>query len=307
MEYPRSYSPVPPPCPSPQLRPQPLPTPPVYSRSRRPSLTPSSSSREQVPPKLKMKPSAAASSDSLVFSLKDALVAGSPSRRRFSEQASSSQDALDRRPRTTEVYRPFVNVPSPSSPSFKRKHRQSESITQASDISFPPSSPPPSHSLARKRTRSPSGVLLSPRSDTPPPVPPLPPLPPTATRGGRSASLFSKKMPPIRIPELGLGLDEKLRTPLSPLLSGAPFRKRESHSKASGPEPMSFLQMSPPKKLSKRQACSGRPSVGDREPLSPSCMVRSAHSLPDMKAAKRRSSPSFTSRLFRLGTQQLVH
>ncbi|OCB88840.1 hypothetical protein A7U60_g3935 [Sanghuangporus baumii] len=307
MDYSRSYSPVPPPCPSPQLMPQPLPTPPVYAR--RPSLTPSSSSRERIPPpKLRMKPSAAASTESLVFSLKDAIVAGSPSRRRFSEHAnfrdpSSSQDTLDRRPRTTEVYRPTVLGPSPTSPSYKRKHRQSDSSTQASDNSFSPSSPP-SRSLARKRTRSPSGAPLTPRSDTPPPVPPLPPLP--SKREGRSTSMFSKKTPAIRIPELGLGLDEKLRSPLSPLLSGVQFRRRENHSKGPEPEASSFLHISPSKKQAKRQAELGRSSLGEREPLSAN-MVRSTHSLPDMKTAKRRSSPSFTSRILRLGTQHLVH
>ncbi|KAL5487818.1 hypothetical protein ACEPAI_5926 [Sanghuangporus weigelae] len=307
MDYSRSYSPVPPPCPSPQFMPQPLPTPPVYAR--RPSLTPSSSSRERVPPpKLRMKPSAAASSESLVFSIKDALVAGSPSRRRFSEHAnfqdqSSSQDSLDRRPRTAEVYRPTVLGPSPTSPSYKRKHRQSDSSTLASDISLSHSSPP-SRSLARKRTRSPSGAPLTPRSDTPPPVPPLPPLP--SKREGRSTSMFSKKIPAIRIPELGLGLDEKLRSPLSPLISGAQIRRRESHSKGPEPEASSFLHMSPSKKQVKRQAELGRSSLGELEPLSAN-MVRSTHSLPDMKTAKRRSSPSFTSRILRLGTQHLVH
>lgn len=303
---PRSYSPVPPPCPSPELYPQPLPTP------RRPSLTPStSSSREHLPPRLRIKPSAAASAESLVFSLKDAMVAGSPSSRRFSEhtplmqQASISDSTLDRRrPHTADVDRSFVSLPSPlpTSPSYKRKHRQSDSINRTADLPFPL----PSRSLSRKRTRSPTGRPLTADTEAPPPVPPLPPLPPK--REGYARALLGKKLPPIRIPELGLGLDEKLRTPLSPSKSSSSSANANSHFRryrigsAAAKPAESFLHMSPPK-TKKRPAA--------RASLTGCISVRSSHSLPDIKDAKRRSTQCFTDRLFRLGTgtsaQHVVH
>ncbi|EJD01204.1 uncharacterized protein FOMMEDRAFT_141893 [Fomitiporia mediterranea MF3/22] len=253
-----------------------------------------------------MKPSAAASSESLVFSLKDVVVAGSPSSRRFSEhtysrEGNSSDYSLSHRPRTADVDRSFTSLHSPDSPSFKRKHRRSDSITHPSDISLPLPSPT-TRSLVRKRTRSPSGRPVATQLEIPPPVPPLPPLP--KEREGKSrGSFLGKKVPPIRIPELGLGLDEKLRSPLSPPFPSTHFHWRDGPKQSrEAAEPVSFLQMSS-KRRSTRQSTPKR-SLGETEALAGCISVRTTHSLPDIKPTKRRSNPSFASRLFRLGTQQ---
>ncbi|KAI5125036.1 hypothetical protein M0805_007460 [Coniferiporia weirii] len=282
----RTDSPVPPPCPSPQLKPMPLPTPPIYSRR------PASSSQDSLPAKkLKPKRSADLDPESLVYSLKDALVAGgcgSSSRRnsrpdtRDSDYSPSSTESISQRPPAPR------RVPSPPSPPVPRKHRRSESNSQNQNILLPSAS----RSLTRSRTRSPSGRPFS--TETPPPVPPLPPLDincATPVSPDRKTSF-------IRIPELGLGIDEGLRSPLSPLQSGK--RRRERSRKES--DAPSFLHMS--KRDTKR---SSRTSpVFSVTPLAGCLSVRPSHSLPDLKTAKRRSGSTFAGRFLRMGTQSLV-
>lgn len=298
----RSHSPIPPPCPSPQLKMKPLPIPPTYSR--RPSLSSPSSSREQLPQKRVKSSAPDTSSESLVNSLKDVIVSGNTPPRRYSDfdiQKSCPSSYKDRQPRSANLSQSFPSsssssqLPAISSPR-SRKHRRSDSISNAQSAipssSFLPECGSPA-AKARSRSRSPIHRRFP--CETPPPVPPLPDL----KNECNARSFLSRKLPPIRIPELGLGLDEKFRSPLSPLHLGSNLRRKNRESKDMAIN--SFLNMDPekaPRRLSKE---------GSR-PLSERICIRPSHSLPDIKAAKRRGNSLVSSRNIRLGTpQQVVH
>ncbi|THG93481.1 hypothetical protein EW145_g8364 [Phellinidium pouzarii] len=252
LSFTRVYSPVPPRCPSPQLNPMPLPTPPLYAR--RPSITQEQRAKARR---------ACIHSDSL----KDALVAGPSSARRLSRHDPREPIAVT--------------------------GKRSRIVATGSSASTSPTScdqpvlSPLSRSMSRARTRSLSGRTT--RCEDPPPVPPLPSM---ESKGCNARHLLSKNLPPIRIPELGLGIDENFRSPLSPLqLTPTSRRRRERASKE--PDAPSFLHMT--KNDTKRAS---RASLGS----SGCASIRISHSLPDLKAAKRRSSPSFAVRFLRIGT-----
>lgn len=294
MGYERAYSPVPPPCPSPQLKPMPLPIPPVYPRRR--SISSSSSSPSQIQShRLKIaRLTAEVSTESFVSSLQDVIVVGSPSKHRHSEfsssEASSSRNRLDR-PLSIKSQmaqsQSCIDLPFPTSPTAEQHRRRSE---------CPPGhhnalSSPGRRSSSKTRTWSPSR-----RPHTAQDLPPVPPLPP-AKPDYNPKSFISKKLAPIRIPELGLGLDEKLRSPLSPNASSCHWRRRGREREAK--EETSFLDLSPRREQK-------RLPIIDISQTRSSSSVRPTPSLPERKSLKRRSS-SLADRILKFGMPQAVH
>lgn len=284
LSYCRSYSPVPPPMPSPQLKPMPLPSPPVNARRPRSAHA----SREHVTSAMKSKSKPRFSdTDTLMFSLKDVMVVESP--RRFSDQSSQGRSSAvgkgQRRPRSAvaESSREDRHLALPSSPT-RREHRRSGPLTFVSSTPIDI----PHRSSSRTRIRSPSRRII--QAEAPPPVPPLPPF---SYKDNAGQSLLKKSAPiPIRIPELGLGLDESLRSPLSPsIASSSPKVRSLKETEALS----SFLYMSKREKRSSRSSLTGQ--------LAGCLPIRTSCSLPDMKEAKHRSNPSLAGRLLRLGTQ----
>ena len=271
----------------------PLPIPPVYPRRRSISSSASASSPRSPKPK-HAKLQAEVSTESFVSSLQDIIVVGSPSKRHTHSdfhwsEASSSRDTLDRpspsKTHKTQMTRSCIDLPSPSSTSPGQMRRRSDCPTGY----FSGTSSASGRSLLKSRSRSPSRRPFT--ADDLPPVPPLPPV----RQEFKTKSFVSKKLPQIRIPELGLGLEEKFRSPLSPNpLSSC--RKRRGKDKEAKEE-TSFLDLSP-RREEKR--------VSVNAPPRSSSSVRATPSLPDIKAMKRRSS-SITDRLLKFGVPQAVH
>ncbi|KLO15904.1 hypothetical protein SCHPADRAFT_888198 [Schizopora paradoxa] len=279
ISYPRPDSPVPPPMPSPTLKPMPLPSPPAHSRQARPSRERSSFAiRKPFPTDVP---------DSPVFSLKDALVCkprGRSMDRRDLDVEELDLEGSSTRPRLRfrASHESEGNLSITSTPPPRLKHRRSDSI------SFTGVSP------TRPRTRSP-GPRWS--QEDAPPVPPLP-----------FASKKSLPPAPIRIPELGLGIEESLRSPISnsshtshssftnSTSSSHSVSSHSSHFRTSNDEVMSFLKLDVDRKLRKKH----RPTLSG--PV-PGCLsMRNSHSLPNIKAAgKGRSSVSFAGRFLRIG------
>lgn len=275
LSFNRTDSPVPPPMPSPQLKPMPLPSPPAFTRR------PQSSVKSRERPSSRGPKTSQNDTELLVFSLKTAIVVDNS--RRYSDNSMREKEpVISQRPRTAgaELRRGSDSLPSSSLLQFKREHRRSDSITQAE-------LPPAPHSLSKTRFRSPSRRSMPP--EAPPPVPPLPPL----ISNGSSKRTSEKRLPPpIRIPELGLGIDDRQRSPLSTSSSSC-MSPRGRPSKDS--ETSSFFH------LSKRDRSGSKSNLS--APL-PGCMsLRPSNSLPDIKESKRRSGHSIAARILRLGTQ----